>query len=113
MSVTSKTNAMVAVVLPDSVGSYSYYLEEKNCCVNGCTTHYTDKLFQILRENKFNYKNANKKNCDAGGTIWYGEYSYIAAVKWEEFIANYNKYFDAGYDRRDNVGGYEIVKTIK
>ena len=30
--VTSKTNAMVAVVLPDTNGSYSYYLEEHSCC---------------------------------------------------------------------------------
>ena len=60
-----------------------------------------------------NYKNANKKNCNAGSTIWYGEHSYIAAVKWEDFIANYNKYFNAAYDRRDNIENYEIVKTIK
>jgi hypothetical protein len=113
VAVTSKTNAMLAVVLPDSSGSYSYYLEGKNCCTNGCTAHYTDKLFQILRENKFNYNNANKKNCDVGSTIWYGECSYIAAVKWEEFIGDYNKYFDAAYDRRDNIDDYDIVKTIK
>lgn len=113
VSVTSKTNAMVAVVLPDSVGSYSYYLEGKNCCVNRCTTHHTEKLFQILRDNKFNYKNANKKNCNAGSTIWYGEHSYIASVKWEDFIENYNKYFAAAYDRRDNIENYEIVKMIK
>ena len=34
-AVSSRTNAMVAVVLPDENGSYSYYLESKNCCGNG------------------------------------------------------------------------------
>ena len=29
-SVTSKSNAMLAVVLPDENGSYSYYLEKSN-----------------------------------------------------------------------------------
>lgn len=37
--VTSKSNAMLAVVLPDENGSYSYYLEKKQCCENGCTMH--------------------------------------------------------------------------
>lgn len=41
---------MVAVVLPDIYGSYSYYLESKNCCESGCTTHHTDKLFSIIRK---------------------------------------------------------------
>ena len=44
-SVTSHTNAMVAVVLPDKDGSYDYYLEKMSCCVGGCTMHHTDKTF--------------------------------------------------------------------
>lgn len=47
-AVTSRSNAMLAVVLPDSNDSYSYYLESKNCCGSGCTTHHTDKLFSII-----------------------------------------------------------------
>ena len=78
-----------------------------SCCR---TATFSDQKWELFI---WKNKNANKKNCDAGSTIWYGEYSYIAAVKWEEFIANYNKYFDAAYDRRDNVEDYEIVKTIK
>ena len=58
-SVTSKTNAMVAVVLPDQNGSYSYYLEKKNCCSSGCTKHHTNKLFEIIEKNKFNYSLRN------------------------------------------------------
>ena len=30
--ITSKSNAMLAVVLPDTEGKYSYYLNENNCC---------------------------------------------------------------------------------
>ena len=111
-AITSKTNAMMAVVLPDEIGSYSYYLEERDCCSGGCTTHYTNKLFQIIKDNKFNIKYATKKECDTGRTIWYGDVSYISAVKWCDFKTDYNKYIDAAYERQNNIDNYEIVKTI-
>ena len=111
-AVTSRSNAMIAVVLPDENGSYSYYLESRNCCGNGCTTHHTDKLFEILRKNKFNLKAANKKVCDTGSTIWYGEYSYIQAVKWNSFINNYSAYVEGACQRQDNIDAYEVYKDV-
>ena len=111
-AVTSRSNAMLAVVLPDSNGSYSYYLESRNCCGSGCTTHHTDKLFSIIRKNKFNLKNPNKKICDTGETIWYGEYSYIKAVKWSEFIKNYSTYIISACERQDNIDNYDICKEV-
>ena len=111
-AITSRSNAIVAVVLPDENGSYSYYLETRNCCENGCTTHYTDKLFTILRKNKFNLKDANKKVCNNGLTIWYDEYSYIKAVKWSDFISNYSTYIESACQRQDNINDYEIYKEV-
>lgn len=111
-AVTSRSNAMLAVVLPDSNGSYSYYLESKNCCGSGCTTHHTDKLFSIIRKNKFNLKNPNKRVCDTGEIIWYGEYSYIKAVKWSEFIKNYSTYIISACERQDNIDDYDICKEV-
>ncbi len=96
----------------DENGSYSYYLESRNCCENGCTTHHTDKLFTILRKNKFNLKDANKKVCDTGLTIWYGESSYIKAVKWSDFISNYSTYIESACVRQDNIDDYEICKAV-
>lgn len=111
-SVTSKTNAMVAVVLPDQNGSYSYYLEKKNCCSSGCTKHHTNKLFEIIEKNKFNYKNGNKRSCDVGDTIWSGECSYIKAVKWCDFIKDYDSHLDSAYERQDDLDSYEIRKEV-
>lgn len=111
-AVTSRSNAMLAVVLPDSNGSYSYYLESKNCCGSGCTTHHTDKLFSIIRKNKFNLKYPNKRVCDTGEIIWYGEYSYIKAVKWSEFIKNYSTYIISACERQDNIDDYDICKDV-
>ena len=111
-AIISRSNAMVAVVLPDENGSYSYYLESRNCCEDGCTTHHTDKLFTILRKNKFNLKDANKKLCDTGSTIWYGEHSYIKAVKWSDFISDYTTYIKSACERQDNIDDYEICKEV-
>ncbi len=111
-SITGRTNAVLAVVLPDTNGSYSYYLETKYCCANSCIMHHTGKLFTILRENKFNYKNPNKGPCSSGSTIWHGKASYIEAVKWEQFIKNYSNYVDEACVRRDAIDDYEITKEI-
>lgn len=112
-SITSKTNAMLAVVLPNSSGSYSYYLEERNCCNSNCTMHYTQNLFQIIRDNKFNLINANKYNCDKGDIIWRGSFSYIEAVKWKDFKNNISYYFDRAYNRQANIENYNITKIIQ
>ena len=111
--ITSHTNAMVAVVLPDQNGSYSYYLEPKNCCLSGCTTHHLNILFEIIKKNKFNrIRNASKRVCENNDTIWSGSYSYIEAVKWSDFIADYNKYVDSAEERQNHIDEFEIYKEI-
>ena len=57
-------------------------------------------------------KEATKKVCDTGSTIWYGEYSYIKAVKWRDFINNYSTYIESACERQDNIDDYEICKEI-
>lgn len=111
-AVTSRSNAIVAVVLPDGNGSYSYYIENKNCCGSGCIMHYTDKLFSIIKNNMFNLKEANRKNCDTGSTIWYGQHSYIEAVKWSDFISNYKIYIESACERQNNIDNYIICKEV-
>lgn len=110
--ITSRINAMIAVVLPDGNNSYSYYLEAKNCCTSKCTMHHTNKLFDIIRKNKFNYKNPDKKECDTKDTIWYGECSYIKAAKWDDFIGDINMYVDEAYKRQDDISNYDIYKEV-
>lgn len=114
-TVTSRTNAMLAVVLPDSSGSYNYYLEDKNCCIGkSCVTHHIEKLFKIIRNNKFNIKNKNIFDCsnDSNMKIWNGESSYIKAVKWKDFINNMDMYINEAYERLDNIENYNIYKEV-
>lgn len=112
-TITSHSNAMIAVVLPDSNGSYSYYLESRKCCSGGCTMHHTNKLFTIIKKNKFNrIKNSSKQTCDSNNTIWSGACSYIKAVKWAEFIDDYQKYIDMAVERQNNIDEYDITKEV-
>ena len=111
-NVESKTNAMLAVVLPDTNGEYSYYLEDKNCCSSLCVTHHTEKLFKIIKENKFNLNNPNKYTCKSGKVVWSGEVSYISAVKWCEFKSHYNDHINKAYERQNNIKDYTIKKDL-
>lgn len=112
-SVTSHSNAMLAVVLPDEEGLYSYYLETKKCCSDRCTLHHTNKLFEIIKRNKFNrIKNESKRMCDNNNIIWNGTCSYIEAVKWSNFIVNYQKYVNSAVERQEDINEYDICKEI-
>lgn len=112
-SITSKSNAMLAVVLPDKEGKYSYYLDANNCCTAGCITHYTGKLFSILKNNKFNYTKKKKYDCDKDKDVWQGACSYIEAVKWCDFKNNINFYIDKAIARQANINDYDIQKDVE
>ena len=112
-SIISHSNAMIAVVLPDSAGSYSDYLESKSYCSSGCTMHHTNNLFTIIKKNKFNrIKNGSNRNCDNNDTIWTGTCSYIEAVKWYSFIKDYQKYIEKAIKRQDCIDEYDICKEV-
>lgn len=60
----------------------------------------------------FNLKDASKKDCDNGSTIWYGDSSYVSSVTWDDFIEDMDKYIDKSYEIQDNIDNYEICKEI-
>jgi hypothetical protein len=105
----SKTNAVLAVVLPDENGSYEYFMEYNSAC--NSTTFKTDRLFTILRENMFNKKNPETYACN-GSTIYTGYYSYVYLVKWDNFINNINQYIEISLTIWRNRNDYNIKKTI-
>ena len=107
---TSHSNAMLAIVLPDRNGSYDYYLT-KNCCDS--TTHHIDKLFKIIRENKFNIKSPNKIFCrECNNYHYFGSCSYIKAIKWSDFINSPNNHIEQAIERQTNIEDYEITKDV-
>lgn len=110
---TSKTNGMIAVVLPDRGGSYEYFV--KNTCANGCMTWQKGSTFGIIGKNMFNRKQPKTFICNnhpAGGAVHTGyDHSYIYPVTWDEFISNVNGYINLVAQISENVDDYEIIKT--
>ena len=113
-SVTSKTNALLAIILPDKSGSYNYFTYNKTCCNLGCTYYETNSnsIFSIMKENMFNQKNPDLKSCDNESTIYYGDCNYMLCVKWCDFVDNMEKYIDKVYQIQKNQDDYQIQKEI-
>lgn len=112
--VTSKTNAMLAVVLPDENNLYNYFFKKNDCCYDSCTTHCTQNLFSILKNNMFNIKEGNFRKCENNSNkkIWIGNCSYIEQIRWDNFIDNIEKYINKAYEIQDDIDNYNICKEI-
>ena len=106
---TSKTNAVLAVILPDELNDYSYFLTYDSAC--NCTNHNTPILFKILRANMFNQKTSDTYSCN-GQTVFRGEYSYIKCVKWIDFIDRINYYIEIAMSIKENKDNYFITKQV-
>lgn len=110
--VTSSSNALLAIILPDTYGSYEYFTFRKTCCSNPCRSYKTNFLFEIMRKNMFNIKRPNKKDCDDGSTVYYGDSSYMTTVKWEDFIKDPESYIDKAYDIQSKIEQYDVCKEL-
>lgn len=108
----SKTNAVLAVVLPDEYGSYGYFITENLLC--NSITYHTNTLFEILRLNMFNHKKKedNIRHCN-GQKIYEGSPSYIPSVKWENFKNNIDHYIGLAVTTRQNINEYDLMKVVK
>jgi hypothetical protein len=113
--ITSKSNAVLAVVLPDETVSYDYYITENSCTKCNCRTLNTPFLFKILKDNMFNIKKPVYNDCSnhKDNPVYVGWPSYIYSVKWNDFIGNIEKYLKIAYDIHANIENYEITKMHK
>lgn len=113
---TSYTNAMLAVALPDEYGSYEYFIVENSCANCKCRTLKTDFLFQIMRDNMFNIKKPERNDCSyhlPNSRPYTGEFSYIPAVKWSDFVGDINASIDRAFAIHEIIDDYHIEKTVK
>jgi len=110
--VTSSENAILAVVVPDRNNSYNYYINYKDCCADGCRILSNCRIFNIISQNMFNAKELNKKECEDGTIVYYGDSSYIKVVKWEDFIDDIDFYIDKAYELRDRIDEFNIIKEL-
>lgn len=110
---TSKTNGMLAVILPDVNGSYDYAVTKHHCTYCDLTVWHTDRYFTLLRNNMFNKNNKNLTSCNYcnSSSIHKGsDHSYIYPVKWEQFIGSYNDYINHALALRDRLDAFELQK---
>lgn len=111
---TSKTNAMLAVVLPDRAGSYEYFV--RNICINGCTNWKTESLFDILGKNMFNRVEPRMGACPnhAGDSVIHtgNDHSYIHPVRWGDFVTDINGYFNLAMQLQEQVHEYYLKKIV-
>lgn len=99
---TSKTNAMLAVVLPDVNGSYEYAVVDKAC---GVRSWQTNTFFRIIRKNMFNRWEKKQNLCTSclSHHHYGGDHSYIHPVKWCDFISNHNDHINHVLDLREKM----------
>ena len=104
---TSHSNAMLAVVLPDRMGNYSYCMQR----FADRTVINTGILFEILRKNMFNQK-IPSVHFEKGIGLYSGEYSYIPCVKWTDFIRSSNSCIERVIRIQNNIRDYNICKVV-
>ena len=107
---TSGTNGMLAVVLPDENGDYSYVVNHYACVTNWNTP----SLFKILGGNMFNRNQKNLIRCTTCNGVHHTgqDHSFIHPVKWSDFIANINGHLDHVASHQTNLDHFDIVKEI-
>ena len=105
----SKTNALLAVVLPDEYGSYTYFLTRNEAC--NSNNYNRDFLFNILKDNMFNIKNPTTRQCN-GSTIYQGHFSYIHTVTWDNFKNDLDGNVNIALEIHADRNSYEITKNL-
>jgi hypothetical protein len=110
----SSTNAVLAIVLPDRVGGYDYYINDNTCPFCKCKTLNTPFLFEIMQKNMFNTKFPKQNNCEhhSGPKPYVGYPSYIHSVKWIDFKSDMNKYLEIATKINASIDNYEVVKEL-
>ncbi|MDD4875050.1 MAG: TIR domain-containing protein [Candidatus Pacebacteria bacterium] len=112
---SSRTNAMLAVVIPDENGSYEYFVQPIGCAHCGGIRWKQDTLFQVLGKNMFNKKQPQTTVCPTGicGVLHTGnDHSYIHPVRWDHFITDINFYLDHATRLNENINNYNLVKVV-
>ncbi|MBZ6003840.1 TIR domain-containing protein [Leuconostoc gelidum subsp. aenigmaticum] len=108
----SLPNAVLAVVLPDQDNNYDYFItyrsyQDDDGNERSIRTIHTGSTFEIIANNMFNQKNPVTENIQ-GRIVYFGDSSYIATVKWDDFISDVDTYLESALSRRDHISDYKI-----
>lgn len=105
----SKSNALLGVVIPDRMGSYSHFIQPG--LVPNSTTFVLANTFKIIRENFFNRKEPETSIVN-GRTVYHGQHSYMHVVKWEDFVSNFDLHIESALENWRIRDQFEIRKSV-
>lgn len=113
----SKINGMLAVVLPNSYGSYDYFIKNLVLTDNRGKRNFVKEIrngntFKIISNNMFNQLNPDTEIME-GHKVYHGESSYIKIIKWSDFIDKTDDYIEKAISIRDNCSEYKLNTKIK
>lgn len=113
---SSQPNGMVAIVLPDSSGSYDYFMSDGTLRDWGGKAHIVTKVrtgqtFDIIGENMFNSLKPYALSLQ-GQTVYVGESSYIIPAYWEDFKKYPDWYLNRATDLRHKTDQYDLHKQL-
>lgn len=113
----SLPNGMLAIVLPDQNGDYSYFVSSETLVDGKGRNHNvrnikTYNTFKIIRDNMFNQINPDTSIMQ-GYTVYFGDCSYIVNVTWDDFINDPGKFIDKVTNLKENkVEDYDLHKKL-
>lgn len=105
----SKENRVIAVIQKNN-GGYDWFKQRsQNQC--GCTTnsYETNKVFDIINDNRFNLKKS-EYSCDSCQSFDWWNGSYISYIEEETFLSDANKYIDDTYEKK--ADDYNLSKKL-
>lgn len=112
--VSSLTNGIVVVVLPDVNSSYSYFLSYDR---NGRKVFKPGVAFGIIERNIDNFKSYDtiKDYQNYRPFLYFSNPNaegYFVVARWDEFISNYNHFIGKALENRDNINLFDVSKMI-
>lgn len=112
---TSHSNAILAVVLPDTEYQYNYFTEPHSYQRFDGQYNNEDPVFPIIRKNMNNNRwNKPSMLLHMGiHSISTSNSSYIPSVKWEDFIQQPMAYVECAVRRKENIYDYNICTDVE
>lgn len=104
----SNMNAILAVVLPDRQGSYSYALYDK-----GQNTFIKEKaFFKILLANMFNRMGTMYYADEHNNPLYKHGESYVVVTRWNDYCIKPDYYLGLALRNRSNFNQFMITKKL-
>lgn len=112
---TSASGGLLAVVLPNEAGEYSYAIKPV-CATCGTVSYERSVMFDIMSKHLFNINNPEYTQCGHSGEprkVFPYHSSYMVMVRWDQFSVAPTWYIEEAFTRSKNADKYKITKMVQ